>query len=370
MTEFDRSASSTVRDILVALGSELSPRCGKKSELAFLGEALEPGVRVDDLAGRSRVGQGGRIALTLVENHIPGSADPLADTEVVDAVRIAPDVDRGVLAEQSTQVIRRPVLPRIEERRSVRATGQTTVFDRPPAPDALASDTTDEFPAIELADTQIGDELSRAALSADETVADDESPDALGRSPRSVVVRYPRRMRAGLSHRLRIAWGVTGRGEPIHLTPRIPGCLVVPAAESLPRDDLDAEVEFWVTPLVTGALPPASILYRTGGKEVGRTNLDLHVASRRPAVLALATGVVLPWLGALASAWLPTGGGSPFLFRLTEGAGSMLGGVDVLGWILGFLLAAAGVGLLRRSRPIEVEATTVLDRAPGLGRGR
>ncbi len=116
ITEFDRSPGSQVRDILVALRSDLSPVRGKKAILAYLGVELDPDLTIESIAARAHVVQGGRIPLTFVEQSIPGHGDPLADTEVVDHVeRASTDVPRR--ADDSTQVIRRSLLPRLEERR-------------------------------------------------------------------------------------------------------------------------------------------------------------------------------------------------------------------------------------------------------------
>ncbi len=152
-------------------------------------------------------------------------------------------------------------------------------------------------------------------------------------------------MRRGGTFSLRIAWGPGPPGRPLVASPRFPGCLVTPTEDQLPAL-AGSTVEFWITPLVSGSIPAAAVLYRREGREVGRTPAEILVRDRRGVVAALLAGLVAPWLS---------------LAALALGFRGAVPAVEVAGWALAFASFGLATALYARTFPITEEKTTFVD---------
>ncbi|MBI4612203.1 MAG: hypothetical protein HY720_01195 [Planctomycetes bacterium] len=335
--EFDRSEESSLRDVLIALGSELSAVRPHDPVLLLDGEPLGVDVTVRDLARRRATPEGGRIPLVLRGTGSPidpedllerGSATPDKETEVMELGRIVHPEEKLRLGQKTTEIVRRPLAEYLAggaptgEARSP-AVGQprdeakTEVIDRR----RLARDCTSGSPAT-------GETLPTLDPGSFETEAAVEPPiDDMGDyeneeegdppqeeespSAATVVVKHRTRTRRWEAFPIAVALEGTTPRRGLKVVPRIPGCVVTPVEASLAADRPDAALEFWVTPVASGELPsPALEVHRESGetRSVVRVEIPLFVAGPGPTIAALAAAIVLPWLWTLSglpAPWAP-----------------------------------------------------------------
>ncbi len=153
---------------------------------------------------------------------------------------------------------------------------------------------------------------------------------------------------------------VTAEEPLVEIVPHFPGCHVVPERIVLDVTPRQAEARFYVTPMVEGTIPEASVLIVRGRKTLDRVATPCRVTKQTFAKMTLGLSVASPVVSTVFESFdfsvrdeLPTM--VVWLGRFVDA----IGGPSVAGFLVFVaLLAVAGV-LYRRNRPRQ--ASPVVD---------